>query len=177
MMPMQHVSERFRMPEHTNKSVLAWVLTISMLIWANLLPAQEKSSSEKIRIAVATSSLAFLVPFVAKDRGLYLKNGSDVELIQMRPNVAMAALMSGDIDYVELIGSVIRSAARNLAGRAISTGIKAPFFSIVAQMKYKSIKDLKGTVIGVASIGGTNQISTRIPLHNLAWTPERHKHC
>ena len=112
------------MPEHTNKSVLAWVLTISMLIWANLLPAQEKTSSEKIRIAVATSSLAFLVPFVAKDRGLYLKNGSDVELIQMRPNVAMAALMSGDIDYVELIGSVIRSAARNLPVRSARTRLR-----------------------------------------------------
>jgi len=135
--------------------------------------ARKLQRSEKIRIAVATSSLAFLVPFVAKDRGLYLKNGSDVELIQMRPNVAMAALMSGDIDYVELIGSVIRSAARNLPVRAISTGIKAPFFSIVAQMKYKSIKDLKGTVIGVASIGGTNQISTRITLKQFGLDPDK----
>ena len=161
------------MAEHTNKSVLAWVLTISMMIWANLLPAQEKPSAEKIRITVATSSLAFLVPFVAKDRGFYLKTGSDVELIQMRPNIAMAALMSGDIDYVELIGSVIRSAARNLPVRAISTGIKAPFFSIVAQTKYKSIKDLKGTVIGVASIGGTNQISTRITLKQFGLDPDK----
>jgi len=162
------------MAEHINKSVLAWVLTLlMMMIWVNLLPAQEKPSPEKIRIAVATSSLAFLVPFVAKDRGFYLKNGSDVELIQMRPNVAMAALISGDIDYVELIGSVIRSAARNLPVRAISTGIKAPFFSIVAQAKYKSIKDLKGTVIGVASIGGTNQISTRITLKQFGLDPNK----
>ena len=36
---------------------------------------------EKVRIAVATSSLAFLVPFVAKDREFYLKHGADVELI------------------------------------------------------------------------------------------------
>ena len=85
-----------------------------------LLPAdsrsQEKPAPEKVRIAIATSSLAFLVPFVAKDRGFYLKHGSDVELIVMRPNIAMAALLGGDIDYAELIGSIIRSAARNLAG-------------------------------------------------------------
>jgi ABC-type nitrate/sulfonate/bicarbonate transport system substrate-binding protein len=86
------------MAEQINKSIVIWLLTALMMIWVNLLPAQEKPSPEKIRIAVATSSLAFLVPFVAKDRGLYLKNGSDVELIQMRPNVAMAALISGDID-------------------------------------------------------------------------------
>src|SRR5215470_12733338 len=135
--------------------------------------AQDKSAPEKVRIAVATTSLAFLVPFVAKDRGLYLKNGSEVEVIQMRPNVAMAALLSGDIDYAELIGSVIRSAAKGLPMRAISTGIKAPFFSFVAQNKYKTIKDLKGAVIGLASIGGTNYISTRLTLRHFGFDPDK----
>jgi NitT/TauT family transport system substrate-binding protein len=140
---------------------------------AGVLPAQEKSAPDKVRIAVATSSLAFLVPFVAKDRGLYLKHGSEVEIIQMRPNVAMAALISGNIDYVELIGSIIRGAAKGLPVRAISTGIKAPFFSIVAQHKYKTMKDLKGAIIGMTSIGGTNHVSTRLTLRHFGLDPEK----
>jgi NitT/TauT family transport system substrate-binding protein len=160
------------------RRVLCKSSTILLLATAILLPAaaswaQEKAGAEKVRIAVATSSLAFLVPFVAKDRGLYLKHGSDVEIIQMRPNIAMAALLGGDIDYAELIGSVIRSAARNLPVRAISTGIKAPFFSIIAQNKYKTIKDLKGTVIGLTSIGGTNYVSTRLTLKQLGLDPDK----
>jgi NitT/TauT family transport system substrate-binding protein len=151
----------------------AALLTLAILATPVALTAQEKTSVEKVRIAIATSSMAFLVPFVAKDRGLYLKHGSEVELIQMRPNIAMAALLSGDIDYVELIGSVIRSAARGLPVRAISTGIKAPFFSIVAQNKYKSMKDLKGAVIGLASIGGTNHISTRLTLRQFGLDPDK----
>jgi len=135
--------------------------------------AQEKVAAEKVRIAIATSSMAFLVPFVAKDRGFYLKHGSDVELIVMRPNIAMAALLGGDIDYAQLIGSVIRSAARNLPVRAISTSIKAPFFSIVAQHKFKTVKDLKGAVIGLTSIGGTNFVSTRITLRHYGLDLER----
>jgi sulfonate transport system substrate-binding protein len=150
-----------------------FLIAMLFAVLTSSLSAQEKPALEKVRIAVATSSMAFLVPFVAKDRGLYLKNGSEVELIQMRPNIAMAALLGGDIDYAELIGSVIRSAARGLPVRAISTSIKAPFFSIVAQTKYKSMKDLKGTVIGVASIGGTNQISTRITLRQLGLDPDK----
>ena len=149
------------------------MLSLAFLIAPLQSRSQDKPAPEKVRIAIATSSLAFLVPFVAKDRGLYLKHGSEVELIQMRPNIAMAALLGGDIDYAELIGSVIRSAARGLPVRAISTGIKAPFFSIVAQNKYKSIKELKGTVIGVASIGGTNQISTRITLRHFGLDPDK----
>src|SRR5687767_1017061 len=150
------------------------VLLLSLFI---ILPitvrAQDKAQPEKVRIAIATSSLAFLVPFVAKDRGFYLKHGADVELIQMRPNIAMAALISGDIDYVELIGSIIRSSAKGLPVKAISTSIKAPFFSIVAQQKYKTMKDLKGAIIGLTSIGGTNHVSTRLTLKHFGMDPEK----
>jgi NitT/TauT family transport system substrate-binding protein len=155
------------------KSRTALLVVILCVFCATVLSAQEKSASDKVRIAVATSSLAFLVPFVAKDRGLYLKHGSEVEIIQMRPNVAMAALISGDIDYVELIGSIIRGAAKGLPVRAISTGIKAPFFSFVAQHKYKVMKDLKGTTIGMTSIGGTNHVSTRLTLRQFGLDPEK----
>ena len=150
------------------KQIIA-IVTLSVLALIGWLSpgqtlAQDKPANEKVRVAIATSSMAFLVPFVAKDRGFYLKNGSDVELIVMRPNIAMAALLGGDIDYAELIGSVIRSAARNLPVRAISTSIKAPFFSVIGQNKYKNIKELKGAVIGLTSIGGTNHVATRMTL-------------
>jgi NitT/TauT family transport system substrate-binding protein len=154
---------------------LAWCFGAWSLLMIGILalpaPAQEKP--EKARVAVATSSMAFLVPFIAKDRGFYLKQGAEVELIQMRPNIAVAALLSGDIDYIELIGSAIRSAARGLPIRAISTSIKSPFFSVIAQNKFKSVKDLKGATIGIASIGGTNHISTRLTLKEFGLDPEK----
>ena len=139
-----------------------------------IVPVNSKAqTSEKIRIAIASHSLAFLVPFVAKDRGLYAKHGIEAEIIQVRPNVAMAALLSGDIDYVELIGSVIRSAGRGAPVRAISTSIKAPFFSFAANSKFKTIKDLKGATIGVTAIGGTNYISTRLTLRHYGLDPDK----
>jgi NitT/TauT family transport system substrate-binding protein len=154
--------------------ILGSCLSVVFTAAALILPASSQAQvPEKVRIAVATNSMAFLVPFVAKDRGLYLKNGAEVELIQMRPNVAMAALLSGDIDYVELIGSIIRSAAKGIPVRAVSTSIKAPFFSFVAQNKYKSMKDLKGATIGLASIGGTNYISTRLTLRHFGFDPDK----
>jgi NitT/TauT family transport system substrate-binding protein len=154
-----------------------WLVSVLLLSVFAAVPltagAQDKPQPEKVRIAIATSSLAFLVPFVAKDRGFYLKHGSDVELIQMRPNISIAALLSGEIEYIELIGSAIRSAARGLPVRAISTGIKSPFFSIIAQHKYKNMKDLKGAIVGLTSIGGTNHVSTRITLRQFGLDPEK----
>ena len=130
-------------------------------------------TTEKVRIAYASNSLAFLVPFVAKDRGFYTKHGIEAELIQVRPNVAMAALLSGDIDYVELIGSIIRSAGRGAPVRAISTSIKAPFFSFAANNKFKTVRDLKGATIGVTAIGGTNYVSTRLTLRHYGLDPDK----
>lgn len=145
-------------------TAITFIMAIALV--PALAQAQEKAGPDKVRIAIATSSMAFLVPFVAKDRGFYLRHGSEVELIVMRPNIAMAALLGGDIDYAELIGSIIRSAARNLPVRAVSTSIKAPFFSVIGHNKFKNIKELKGAVIGLTSIGGTNHVSTRMTLRS-----------
>jgi ABC-type nitrate/sulfonate/bicarbonate transport system substrate-binding protein len=130
-------------------------------------------AQEKVRIAYASNSLAFLVPFVAQDRGFYKKQGLDVEMIQVRPGVAMAALLSGDIGYVELIGSTIRSAAKGAPVRAISTSIRAPFFSLISKANFKSVKDLKGHTIGVTSLGGTNYIATRMVLEHFGMDAEK----
>jgi NitT/TauT family transport system substrate-binding protein len=149
--------------------MLAVLFAVLLIVPAN----SEAETSEKVRIAIASHSLAFLVPFVAKDRGLYAKHGIEAEIIQVRPNVAMAALLSGDIDYVELIGSIIRSAGRGAPVRAISTSIKAPFFSFAANNKFKTIKDLKGATIGVTAIGGTNYVSTRLTLRHYGLDPDK----
>ena len=146
------------------------VLIAALVIIAARARAQ---TIEKVRIAYASNSLAFLVPFVAKDRGFYTKHGIEAELIQVRPNVAMAALLSGDIDYVELIGSIIRSAGKGAPVRAISTSIKAPFFSFAANSKFKTMKDLKGGTIGVTAIGGTNYVSTRLTLRHYGLDPDK----
>lgn len=135
---------------------------------------QEKvTTREKVRITYATSSLAFLVTFTAKDRGFYSKYGLDPELVRVQPGVAIAALLSGDADYAEVLGSAIRSAAKGAPLRAVSTSIRAPFFSLAAQSKFKAVKELRGHSVGVTAIGGTNYISTRSVLQHYDVDPDR----
>jgi len=110
---------------------------------------------------------------VAKDRGFYAKQGLDADLVQVRPAVAIAALLSGDADYAEVLGSAIRAAAKGAPIRAISTSIRAPFFSLAAHAKFKSVKDLKGRSVGVTAIGGTNYISTRLVLQHFGLNPDK----
>ena len=138
-----------------------------------LIPALAAQAQERVRITYANNSMAFLTAFIAKDRGFYAANGLNAELVQVRPSVNIAALLSGDADYAEVLGSAIRSAARGAPVRAFSTSIKAPFFSLVGHPSIKSVKELKGRVIGVTSIGGTNQISGRLLLQHFGIDPDR----
>ena len=138
-----------------------------------LLPLFAAEAQEKIRITYANNSLSFLAAFIAKDRGFYAKNGLNAELVQARPAVNIAALVSGDGDYAEVFGSAVRSAARGIPVRAFSTSIKAPFFALIAHPTIKSVKDLKGRVIGVTSLGGTNQISGKLLLQHFGLDPDR----
>ncbi len=147
-------------------------MTLSLLFLA-LSPFAAVQPQERVRITYANNSLSFLVPFIAKDRGLYAKNGLNAELVQARPAVNIAALVSGDADYAEVLGSAIRSAARGIPVRAVSTSIRAPLFSLAVHPDIKNIKDLKGRTIGVASVGGTNQISTRLLLQHYGIDPDR----
>ncbi len=147
--------------------------TIAVLLVAVFFFSDAAAAEEKIRITYANNSLTFLAAFIAKDKGFYAKNGLTAELIQARPAVNIAALLSGDVDYVEVFGSAVRSAARGAPIRAFSNSIKAPFFSLVAQPAIKSVKDLKGKVIGVTSIGGTNQISGRLLFQHFGVDPDK----
>ena len=146
---------------------------IILLLAVCLIPISIVEAQEKIRITYANNSLSFLAAFVARDRGFYAKNGLSAELVQARPAVNIAALVSGDADYAEVFGSAIRSAARGAPVRVFSTSIKAPFFSLIVNPTIKSFKDLKGRVIGVTSLGGTNQISGRLMLQHFGVDPDR----
>jgi ABC-type nitrate/sulfonate/bicarbonate transport system substrate-binding protein len=97
----------------------------------------------------------------------------ETELVQVRPGIAIAALLSGDADYAEVLGSAIRSAAKGAPIRAISTTIRAPFFSLAAHPRFKNVEELKGKTVGVTAIGGTNYISTRLLLQHFGIDPDR----
>lgn len=146
---------------------------LCVVVSVPLAHAQERGATERIRITYATNSLAFLAMFAAKDRGFYAKHGLEAELVQVRPGIAIAALLSGDADYAEVLGSAIRSAAKGAPIRAISTSIQAPFFSLAAQAKFRSVKDLRGGSVGVTAVGGTNYISTRLLLQHYGLDPDR----
>ena len=58
----------------------------------------------KIRVAIPSPSICCLYLFAAQQWKVFEDNSLDVEIIQMRPQVANAAMIAGEIHYFAGVG-------------------------------------------------------------------------
>lgn len=63
------------------------------------------SAADRIRIGIPSPAAQFVTFPLAQKKGFFKEEGLEAEIIQMRGNVPMAALVNGDIDYYTVVGS------------------------------------------------------------------------
>src|SRR5512132_2035252 len=95
------------------------------------LPAQAQEL-KKVRIGYPAFSLTFLTFFVAKDAGIFKKNGFDVDLVQLAGAVQTSALIAGEVDYLTGITGPLVAAARGLPFKGIMITHDRPLFWVIA---------------------------------------------
>ena len=128
--------------------------------------------ADKLRIAVSNYNLSNLSVGVAQTRDFFKQEGIEAEIIRMNPNVATMALVSGDVGYSTLIGSVIGAALKGAKVKMILCSQDRTPLALVAKPEFKSVKDLKGKTIGVGSYGSTPDIIARMVVKHFGLDPE-----
>jgi ABC-type nitrate/sulfonate/bicarbonate transport system substrate-binding protein len=81
-------------------------------------------SIEKIKLAIPAKSMGYLPMYVAIHRGFMRDEGIELEIPNLRPNIAYSALLSGEVEYHGLAESGLRLAAK--AANRIYFSISAP---------------------------------------------------
>jgi NitT/TauT family transport system substrate-binding protein len=123
--------------------------------------------ADKVRIAVTNPNMSFLPSGVALKRGFFKDEGLEVEIIRMNvPNI-ITALVTGDISYTLIFGSVVRGALRGMPMRALASLLDGSTHALVARPEYKSGKELKGKTVGIGNFGGTDDVAGRMMLKSL----------
>lgn len=121
------------------------------------------SELEKVRIGYSAGGLIPFPLIVAEENRLFEQAGLDVELINIPPTIAVTALISGDIQYVVFAGTTINAAVRGLPVKLVMVYNDRPLFSLMSRPEIRSIKDLKGKVLGVATLtSGESFLSRRL---------------
>ncbi len=117
------------------------------LIAANSAPA------EMIRTAVPRASLNYLSIYVAEAKGFFKDEGLENETIVIGGPAAIAALVSGNVDFSGAGGSGLRAAAKGAELKAIMYQTEKVTWYFVVQPSIKQVSDLKGKKVGVGLIG------------------------
>jgi NitT/TauT family transport system substrate-binding protein len=98
---------------------------------------------------------------IAKERQFFREEGLEPQMIQMSANTAIAAGVAGDLNGLGSIGSAIRAIERGAPLRVLSVSLRRPIFWLVTRPEYRSVKDLKGKVLGTATINGSQHMAAR----------------
>jgi ABC-type nitrate/sulfonate/bicarbonate transport system substrate-binding protein len=135
---------------------LAWAV---LVLLASAHPARAQSTGMKV--SYSSESPGALPVWIAKETGLYAKNGLNVDLIRVTGNVAVMAVISGDLN----IGFIGGSAAitSNLGGSdtvMVAAGQVTTDYSLLAHSSIKSVEQLRGKAVGVASQVGSAMTAT-----------------
>jgi ABC-type nitrate/sulfonate/bicarbonate transport system substrate-binding protein len=118
-----------------------------------------------IRLAYPTRSMSLLHIQVAVEKGLFAKQGLDVEAIQVRSAVSLPALLSNEIQYMTSIGTGIRAAAKGLPIKVVLISRDSPLFFVVSRVK--TIPELRGKKIAVTgNPGSSTEVVTRLVLEH-----------
>lgn len=104
-------------------------------------------------MALSVRNVVFLPFYYARDMKIYDKYGLNVELIQMRSDLQLTGVVSGEIDYTPAIGPAAYPIANGAPLKAVAVLYKAPLFSLVGLPAIANAKDLEGKKVAVSRIG------------------------
>jgi NitT/TauT family transport system substrate-binding protein len=115
----------------------------------------------KIRAAYGNVTPANLAPYYAKEKGIFLQNGLDVDLALIDGGgKSMAALLGSSVEIAQLGGTETMSAFVG-GGEVLAVALFVPVspWVLMAPSSYTGPNDLKGKTIGVASKGGSSEVA------------------
>jgi ABC-type nitrate/sulfonate/bicarbonate transport system substrate-binding protein len=83
---------------------------------------------EPIRIAMPSKSLTFLNYYLADKFGLFKNEGLEASFPVGKADVQLTAVVTGEMEYIAAVGTVLRGAATGLPVKAVMFALDKPIF-------------------------------------------------
>src|ERR671918_1250061 len=154
-----------------------WTILISLtaLLLSPLTPIFAAQTPLKIiNVAVPAVSLLQAPLFVAMDAGAFKKYGMDVSYVRTGART-IQALVGDSVQFAQGVSS--RTVPSAVLGGAdavlIANFADKLLFTMHSAPEIKSVRDLKGKVVGVSGIGGSTDLATRLALREVGLVPDK----
>jgi NitT/TauT family transport system substrate-binding protein len=127
-----------------------WVRT-SLVVLALVIHVTPLRAAEVFRVGFPSLATGFAPSWVTADKNIWKKHGLDVELIYLRGGArTVSALIGGSVDFI--LGSDLGVTTAILQGASLTrVGVTTNTlgYSMVTQANIKTVRDLKGKIIGI----------------------------
>src|SRR5258705_6597650 len=113
------------------------------------------AAAERVRTVVPRATLNYLSIPIAEVKGFFRDQGLENETIVIPGSTAIAALVSGNVDYSGAGGTGMRAALRGAPIKAVMFQTEKVTWYLLAAADIQKISDLKGKRVAVGTIGDT----------------------
>src|SRR5687768_14631805 len=113
------------------------------------------ASAEQVRTVIPRATLNYLSVPVAEVKGYFRDQGLENQTIIIPGSTAIAALVSGNVDYSGAGGTGMRAALRGAPIKAVMFQTEKVTWYLLAAPDIQKISDLKGKRVAVGTIGDT----------------------
>ena len=129
---------------------------------------------QEVFIGNPGKSLNFFIFDLALEKGYFKELGLDVKLLNTKCDIAVTALLTGDLQASGCVGSASRFiASQNVPVRTVIWLFKKPTFYVVARPEIRSAADLKNKIIGISSFGSDTDLAMKVFAQSGKVDPEK----
>ena len=150
-----------------------WAAAVCILA-ASALFDVGNAAAEKVRVAMPSKSMTFLNFYIAEKFGLFRAEGLDVSLEVMKSDIGVAAVISGQMDYITAIGTTLRAALAGVPLKATMFTMDRVIFFLTARPEIKTIQDLRGgKSVAVSGVVATDAHGARLMAKAAGLNPDK----
>jgi ABC-type nitrate/sulfonate/bicarbonate transport system substrate-binding protein len=161
------------MEKETSTLTTRTLLLIGLL--ASVFPfTHAEAQLTKLNVAYTGESPTQLAAFLAKETGIFAKNGLDVQVIRTTSSVAVMGLIAGELSILQVAApTVITSALRGSDAVYVAAGVVTLDYWLMSGKAIKTGAQLKNGILGSSDLSGASFIASRFAVRKLGLDPDK----
>lgn len=136
------------------------LLILFLVLYSAHLHAQSSRKLESVTMGLSAKHVLNLPIYLAQRHGIFESEGFEYKPITTKTNTAIAALVSGDLDYITAFNSGLGAALGGAPLLATYISTDKPLLYLITRPDIKDAKALRGGIIGHGGTRGSHYHAT-----------------
>ena len=129
------------------------------------------AAMEQVNVATPGYGLIELPVVVATRNGYFRTERLEIQKIQVEPEVAVKALVAGEVNFNLAWEASVRAAASGFPIKMVAALVPKPPYVLMSRPEVRSGRDLRGKTLGIDELGSTTDYLSRMAVRYLGIEP------